>query len=122
MGDLSVHFSRHEFACNGMGKGICQCGFDTVDAETLEVLEEVRTHFGEAVTVNSGCRCDKYNKHVGGSPNSKHKEGRACDIMVNNVQPVEVYHFLDTKYPNQYGIGSYDTFTHIDTRGYKARW
>ncbi|EFN9136236.1 serine/threonine protein kinase, partial [Escherichia coli] len=26
------------------------------------------------------------------------------------------------KYPNQYGLGKYKTFTHIDSRSKKSRW
>jgi len=42
MGDISPWFNRAEFACN------CGCGFDTVDSDTLTVLEEVREYFNAA--------------------------------------------------------------------------
>jgi hypothetical protein len=47
---------------------------------------------------------------------------RAADIVVRGKTPREVYEYLDERYPNKYGIGSYETFTHIDTRVKKARW
>lgn len=118
----SKHFKREEFACKGQKKGICECNFDTVDAETLEVLEQIRFHFDKPVTIYSGCRCKEYNKHVGGSKQSQHMKGRAVDIGVKDVSPEKVHEYLIGKYPDKYGIGKYRTFVHIDTRNYKARW
>lgn len=116
MGNLSKNFSRHEFACQ------CGCGFDTVDIETVKVLQEVADEFGEPVTVTSGCRCPAHNKAVGGANNSQHKLARAADIMVKNVSPAAVFEFLDRKYPDRYGLGEYSNFVHVDTRTGKARW
>lgn len=117
MGDLSKDFSRSEFACPD------GCGFDTVDTETLAVLQDVRDHFGRQVHIDSGCRCEKHNAKVGGVPNSQHKLGRAADIRVEGFPPESVHDYLDKKYPNKYGLGKYKTFTHIDTRSTgPARW
>jgi uncharacterized protein YcbK (DUF882 family) len=113
---LSKHFSRPEFACK------CKCGFATVDVELIQVLERVREHFGNPVKINSSCRCVKHNKDVGGKPGSKHLRGIAADIVVLGVEPAQVYQFLDDHYPDRYGIGRYNTFTHIDVRTRKARW
>ena len=117
MGDISPNFSRYEFACR------CGCGHNTIDAETLTVLETLRTHFGEPVSVNSGNRCAKHNKAVGGASNSQHLYGRAADINVDSIPPNEVAKYLEHKYPAKYGIGRYRNFTHIDTRsGPAVRW
>ncbi len=114
---VSPNFSRSEFACK------CGCGFDSVDAELIEILEDLRTHFGgRSVIVNSGARCELYNKKIGGAVSSKHLSSRAADIVVNGIAPVLVYEYLRTKYPDKYGIGKYRTFTHIDSRKTKARW
>lgn len=114
---ISEHFKRIEFECS------CGCGFDTVDAELLNVLEGIRKHFKEPVIINSACRCPKYNAKVDGSPRSQHLKGRAADIVVRNVKPNIVYSYLNARYPDRYGIGSYHTFTHIDTRtNGPARW
>lgn len=74
MGDISPHFSRKEFACG--------CGFTAVDVELLDVLEDARTHFGAAITIDCACRCPKHNKDVGGVENSQHVQGIAADIKV----------------------------------------
>ena len=116
MGDLSTHFSSHEFECQ------CGCGFDEIDLELIEVLEDMREHFGVSVRINSGCRCVKHNKAVGGTKNSQHVKGTAADIVVLGVSPSEVHTYLADQYPNAYGLGRYNTFTHIDVRPRKARW
>lgn len=111
------YFKRKEFACN------CGCGFDTVDAALLDILAEVRHVFGRPTYINSGCRCEKYNAYVGGASSSQHLLGRAADIRVKNVKPQEIYDFLNTEYPNELGLGNYDTFIHVDTRTEApARW
>ncbi|EBH6582603.1 DUF882 domain-containing protein [Salmonella enterica] len=114
---ISKHFSRREFECK------CgTCGYNAVDVELLKVLEDVREHFGKPVIINSANRCPTHNKRVGGASNSTHLKGLASDIVVKGVNPSAVYAYLDSKYPNSYGIGKYNTFTHIDVRGYRARW
>lgn len=117
MGDISPHFNRYEFRCkNG-------CGGDTIDVETLKVLEAMRQHFGVPVIINSGFRCAAHNKKVGGAKNSQHLYGRAADVTVQGVGPDSVAQYLQTTYPGKYGIGAYKTFTHIDTRsGPAVRW
>ncbi|MDR5868089.1 D-Ala-D-Ala carboxypeptidase family metallohydrolase [Halomonas koreensis] len=114
---ISPHFQRAEFACS------CGCGFDTIDSETLAVLEDVRERFEAPVLVTSGCRCPAYNAQIGGAEHSQHKLGRAADIQVSGVAPAQVQDYLIERYPGRYGIGRYDTFTHVDTRtDGPARW
>lgn len=116
----SKWFKPAEFACR------CGCGFgtkaDDVNAGLLEVLDDVREHFGKPVYVVSGCRCNKHNTKVGGAKGSKHMLGIAADIKVRGVEPIEVWGYLTEKYPNKFGIGLYKTWVHIDTRSSKARW
>tara|TARA_R110000823_G_scaffold201784_1_gene332642 strand:+ start:15444 stop:15791 length:348 start_codon:yes stop_codon:yes gene_type:complete len=113
---ISQNFSREEFACN------CGCGGDTVDYETILVLEDVRAHFKEPVTINSAYRCLEYNRGIGSNDGSQHPKGRAVDIVVKNNSPRVVHFYLCEKYKDKYGIGGYDIFTHIDTRSTMARW
>ena len=118
-GRLSEHFERWEFACP------CGCGKDTVDAELIKVLEDLRARLGgHKITVSSGCRCVLWNatKEVGGSVGSKHIVGKAADIVVENVSADIVADCMDDKYPGRYGIGRYDWGTHIDVRVVEARW
>ncbi len=117
MGDLSKNLNRKEFKCN-CGK----CDYDTVDIELVTVIQNVREYFESPVTITSGNRCPDYNKSIGGAPKSYHPRGRAADIVVSGVPTNRVYRFLTQKYPGSYGIGKYDSFTHVDTRSYCARW
>jgi len=112
---LSKHFSRQEFACQ------CGCGFDTVDSVLIEALESIREHFDSPVTITSGCRCPEHNNAVGGSDNSQHKKGRASDIKVSGTSPEIVSNYA--KSLGILSVGTYATFTHVDSRsGVPKRW
>lgn len=115
MGNISPHFNRSEFACK------CGCGFAAVDKELNAILEDVRMHFKSPLIINCACRCPSHNIAIGGVADSQHVYGMAADIKVNGINPTEVASYLEKEYPNG-GIGRYDTFTHIDVRGYAARW
>ncbi len=115
MGDLSTHFDRSEFACP------CGCGFDTVDARLIEYLEAIRQYFDRPVMITSACRCDSYNREIGGAELSQHKLGRAADIVVKDVTPQEVQEYCMNQLAPA-GLGSYENFTHIDSRSGCARW
>lgn len=112
---LTDNFDRTEFECN------CGCGQDTIDFELIKVLEKVREEFGP-VYINSGNRCEEYNKQVGGSKRSQHLCGRAADIVVKSISPKKIADFVEELLPDHGGVGRYETFTHIDTRSSKARW
>ena len=47
------------------------------------VLEPLRVAMGEPVKINSGYRCEKLNKAVGGVYNSQHLKGQAADICID---------------------------------------
>ncbi|EJV6228549.1 DUF882 domain-containing protein [Salmonella enterica] len=113
---ISKYFKRKEFACK------CGCGQDTVDAELLAILEDVREHFGKPVIINSANRCPAHNKRVGGASKSVHLTGKAADIVVKGVAPDIVHAYLTAKYSGKYGIGKYKTFTHVDSRSKESRW
>lgn len=116
MGDLSKDFSRWEFACK------CGCGFDDVSPELIEVLQALRDWWQRPIKINSACRCVEYNESVGGSEKSQHLLGTAADIVIQGVPAESVQRTLLLRYKDKYGIGSYDSFTHIDVRPTKARW
>lgn len=116
MGDISTNFSRGEFSCH------CGCGFDVVDVELIKILELIRSHWGAAVSINSAARCVKHNKAVNGSERSMHLLGKAADVKVKGVSPIHVYNFLNKTFNGQFGLGNYETFTHIDCRSNQARF
>lgn len=115
MGDLSKNFSRHEFACQ------CGCGFDTVDAELINVLQDLRDHFGP-VEISGPNRCPVHNREIGGAQGSLHQTGKAADIKIDGTDPQTVFSYLDHNNPQHYGIGLYCNRVHIDVRPHRARW
>lgn len=110
MGDLSKNFSAQEFACR------CGCGLCTVVDELVELLQHIRDYFGREVKLNCGCRCLRHNIDVGGAKKSQHLSGKAADIVVDGVSPSDVALFVSDTYQGKYGVGLYDTFTHVDVR------
>jgi len=98
-----------------------------VDPALIYVLECIREHFDKPVTVNCACRCESHNKAVGGAVSSQHLpdnigESRAADIKVKGVSPKDVADYAEELLRESGGVGRYGTFTHVDVRGYKARW
>ena len=112
---LSTNFYVREFRCHDGSDKILIC------AETVKILQAVRDYFGKPVNINSAYRTESYNKTVGGVSNSQHVKGTACDIRVQDVPPKAVAGFLQANYPKS-GIGLYNTFVHIDRRGYESYW
>ena len=117
-GYLSPHFREAEFTCNHCGS----LEGREIPLELLQVLEAVRKYFNSPVTVTSGYRCKVHNTNVGSTEASQHRKGTAADIQVREASPRQVYDYLTLIYPDKYGIGRYDSFTHIDVRPEKARW
>lgn len=89
-------------------------------------LEIVRAHFNVPVTINSGYRNLEYNRNIGSKDTSQHVKGTAADIVVQGVSPDEVADAIEflisTGMLKEGGVGRYNTFTHYDIRGSRARW
>lgn len=117
MGDLTLNFSRSEFQC------ACGCGFDNISLALVDDLQKIRSHFGATIKINSGCRCFKHNKEVGGSEHSRHLMGIAADIVVMSYPTDIVHRYIDTVFTSNNGLGMYSTFIHYDVRkDERARW
>ena len=91
---------------------------------TLRILDDLRATLGP-IRVTSSYRSPAYNDMVGGMPRSFHKQFIACDIQCDGATPHEVYTILKAwrdagKFKG--GLGLYQTFVHVDTRGYNADW
>ena len=83
-------------------------------------LEEARKLLGnKPIKINSGYRTKEHNAEVGGVRTSFHLRGMAADIEVDGITPKQVQNKLKDW---NGGMGCYTTFTHLDTRLYKARW
>lgn len=72
-------FNEREFVCKCCG-GLPPLAKANIEALVKEVLDPVRERLGKAIIVNSGYRCERHNKVVGGTPKSQHLRGEAADI------------------------------------------
>jgi uncharacterized protein YcbK (DUF882 family) len=121
---LTAHFSKDEFDCTDGS----EMPFEVLNnvIEVANNLEVLRAHFGAPITINSAYRSPVYNRSVGGAVNSQHLGGKAADVVIDGVTPDEVADAIDflieVGLMKEGGLGRYDTFTHYDIRGTKARW
>jgi zinc D-Ala-D-Ala carboxypeptidase len=76
MGDLSAHFSRHEFDCH-------DGSIAHPDPQLIAALERLRElEDGRPIHIVSGFRSAEWNRHVGGAEHSQHLYNRAADLAV----------------------------------------
>ena len=61
---------------------------------TDAVLDPARDLLGMPIFVNSGYRCPKLNKAVGGARNSYHMKGRAADLDTRNGSNRRLFEIL----------------------------
>lgn len=105
---ITTHFSDGELDCH------CGCG-KTVAPELLIRLEALREKLGQPVPINSGARCDTYNRQVKGEQQSFHLRGQAADVAcVDSVFRSRVLRAAIELGFN--GIGIAEKFVHIDLR------
>lgn len=71
------YFKVDDFKCS------C-CNVNMFKKEHIIVLDNLRVLYGKPMIVNSGYRCEKHNKEVGGKIDSEHPEGDGVDIKVEN--------------------------------------
>lgn len=74
VGDLSAHFSSHEFVDARTGHRMGP------PAELVLVLEKLRALSGQPLRIVSGHRCCATNSTIGGASQSRHIAGDAADI------------------------------------------
>ncbi len=77
--DNIKYFQKSEFTCK------CGCGLNNMDLKLVKIVDDIREYFGQPCIVNSGTRCIRHNKKVGGVPNSRHLNGKAIDIYVKGI-------------------------------------
>ena len=89
-------------------------------------LQTIRDFCNATVTINSAYRSPSHNKNIGGASKSQHLTGNATDITVKGFSPDQVADIIEGLIRidaiEEGGVGRYNTFTHYDRRGYKARW
>ena len=57
---------------------------ENIEALVADVMDPARRKLGKPVFINSGFRCPRHNKTVGGVANSQHVRGEACDCRCDD--------------------------------------
>ena len=120
---LTKNFSKHEFDSKD-GSEMPQEVLYNVQklANQLQIL---RNLIAKPISINSGYRSPSHNSKIG-AKNSQHLYGKAADIVVEDMQPIDVYNAIESLIEKgdmlQGGLSLYPTFVHYDIRKTKARW
>jgi hypothetical protein len=97
----------------------------TVDAivRIAKLAQQARDRIGRPFHITSWFRPPEINRQVGGAAFSRHIVGDAIDFYVDGLTGDQLYWALDSWWPG--GLGRYRRFprlSHLDARGYRARW
>ena len=102
------HFSPREIACKGTGKL-------TIDTEAMDMLQRLRTNLGKPLILTSAYRSPEHNRKVGGAKASKHMEGVAFDVRMDNHDPHTFEAAARAAGFSGFGYYPKSGFMHIDT-------
>lgn len=78
-----THYRLQEFKCKCNSR-YCTGYPDYLNINLLINLEKLREYLKSPINITSGLRCEVWNKKVGGSFNSRHKNGKAVDFYTTN--------------------------------------
>jgi hypothetical protein len=87
------------------------------------MAQEARDRIGRPFRITSWYRPPEVNRQVGGASASRHIVGDAIDFYCDGLTGDQLYWALDPWWPG--GLGRYTNFpylSHLDARGYRARW
>jgi uncharacterized protein YcbK (DUF882 family) len=88
----------------------------------MALLDYMRGELGFPIAINSGHRCAKHNKEVGGKPESMHLKF-ATDVRPADNDKEKLVLMQDNARKFGFrGVGKYDTFVHLDLRDAPAGW
>lgn len=113
---IAEYFSLYEFDCP------C-CNTVMLSPDLLARVNHLRRVINRPIYINSGYRCKKENRRVGGAPGSYHLLGMAVDIHAGDFLLSELLIYAQEIEFN--GIGFYEkkNFLHLDIRpGPKRFW
>ncbi|MDX9738845.1 MAG: D-Ala-D-Ala carboxypeptidase family metallohydrolase [Candidatus Dojkabacteria bacterium] len=104
-------FELDEFTCK------CGCGTLKLNTEVIEGAQDLRNEIGP-VYINSGYRCPKHNKAVGGKEDSQHLDGNAIDIVAadSSMRYKVLMSNAIRKHFKGIGINFNKGFIHMDKR------
>lgn len=121
---MTKNFTKEEFDCNDGSEMPINVYHNIV--KVANQLQSLRDYICKPIQVNSAWRSEEYNASIGGVKNSQHIMGRAADIVIKGMTPIEVSKIIEELISKgdmlQGGLGIYSSFVHYDIRGTKARW
>ena len=124
---LTNNFTKSEFDCKS-GEEMPLEVLENVKLLAIQ-LQKIRDYVGKPIRINSAYRSEAHNEAIGGVKTSQHILGKAADITIDTFTPDEVVSIIENMLTNEMlggfyigGLGSYNTFTHVDIREKKARW
>ncbi|MEM1425825.1 MAG: D-Ala-D-Ala carboxypeptidase family metallohydrolase, partial [Cyanobacteria bacterium P01_H01_bin.130] len=84
-------------------------------------MEQVRSRLGNRpLRITSWYRPPAVNRAIGGARNSTHLQGHGVDFVVVGLSARSAQRILDPWWSG--GLGYGPNFTHLDNRGFRARW
>lgn len=92
-----------------------------------KAIQPIRERLGVSMIVSSGYRPEPYNRRAKGDPRSKHKIGKAVDLVVPNLSKTGIkshralarYIYNDLGFDG--GVGGYSGWIHLDV-GNRRKW
>jgi lysozyme family protein len=126
------HFKWQQFlvkgathAVNGLNTDPPREKWDNV-VPLVRVLEEFSKRIGDPVRLTNVYRSPAYNRSVGGAKDSQHVQFRATDVQVpgrgGSQLWADTFRAMRREGFFSGGIGIYNTFVHVDTRGRNKDW
>lgn len=107
------YWSREEFRCRCGGK-YCN-GFPAEPDQTLvELLDDVREHFGRPGLPSSGLRCKTWNAIQSGVGNSYHMIGKAMDFCIEGHRSAEICAYIRTLQNCKYTYEIDGDYVHVE--------
>lgn len=84
--------------------------------KVMYILDMIRVHIGKPILINSGYRCEKLNKIVGGVQQSMHTKGLAADFRTGEKEDINIMFDFLKKNQKVFKIKeliNYKTFIHM---------
>jgi uncharacterized protein YcbK (DUF882 family) len=110
---FTEHFKSKEFECQCSH---ADCIDQKISKKLIENLEKCRQEYKHAVIINSGYRCAKHNKEIGGADKSQHMEGKAADTRPKLLTTDTMDEWIKVLNSTFKAMGIAQSFIHVDVR------
>ena len=117
---LTDNFALHEFlrsqtaARHGISMDPPIEVVDNLRRLCVDILQPLREHIGVSITISSGYRPPELNHQIGGSTTSAHLDGRAADIIIDSLSPLQVAQTIQSmELPYDQVIHEFGQWVHV---------